>query len=419
MHVIVLGAGVVGAATALALAERGIEVSLVDARERVADDTSHANGGGLTPLHSEPWNGPDLLPVLLKNIGRKDAPWRLPPGRLPGLGRWGLAFLANAQKKRFVDNARANIRLGLYSLAQLRRWRNQYDLQYAQTTVGSMQVYTDGRAFERALSLRRELIDGLGEVQPLAVDELVVREPALVPVAERLAGGLYYPEHESGDAAALASEAAKMAEQQGAHLHLGERVSAVMVEKRRFVGLETSRGRIQGDACVLAAGPETPHLLRPLGLKVPIEPVRGYSATFELDDGRGLPRLPLLDTARRFVTLRLGETRLRVAGLADFAGHRRAIPPARMDVLLDNARSLLPAVAEQLTPAAGRSWAGLRPLTPDGRPLLGESGIDGLYLNAGHGSMGWTMACGSAQLIASLIVGNAPELDLSPYHPAR
>src|SRR5699024_6646227 len=132
------------------------------------------------------------------------------------LGRWGLAFLANARKQRFVDNARANIRLGLYSLAQLRRWRNQYDLQYAQTTVGSMQVYTDGWAFERALSLRRELIDGLGEVQPLAVDELVVREPALVPVAERLAGGLYYPEHESGDAAPFASEAAKMAEQQGA-----------------------------------------------------------------------------------------------------------------------------------------------------------------------------------------------------------
>lgn len=416
---IVLGAGVVGATTALALAERGVEVRLIDARERIADDTSHANGGGLTPLHADPWNAPGLAASLLKYAGRKDAPWRLPPGRLPALGRWGLAFLANARRRRFVANARANIRLGLYSLDRLRDWRARYDFQYAQTTAGSMQIYDDRRAFERALHLRRELIDGLGEVQPLEVDEVVCREPALAPVAERLAGGLYYPEHESGDAAAFARGAAEAAERLGARLHLGERVSSLVIEKGRFVGVETAQGRLRGNACVLAAGPEIPHLLRPLGLKVPIQPVRGYSATFELEDGRALPRLPVLDTARRFVTLRLGETRLRVAGLADFAGHRRAIPPARMDVLLASARRLLPAVADQLTPAAGRLWAGLRPVTPDGRPLLGESAIEGLYLNAGHGPMGWAMACGSANLVADLIEGRPPAIDLAPYRPGR
>lgn len=419
MHVVVVGAGVVGATTALALAERGVEVSLIDARERVADATSFANGGGLTPLHADPWNAPGLAASLRKYVGRKDAPWRLPPHRLPRMGRWGLAFLANARKARFVANARANIRLGLYSLEELRAWRERYGFQYAQTTAGSMQIYADRRTFERALDLRRELIDGLGEVWPLAVDQVIDREPALEPIAGRLAGGLYYPEHESGDAAAFARCAAEAAERLGARLHLGERVSALLVEKGRFAGVETAHGRLEGDACVLAAGPETPRLLRPLGIKVPITPVRGYSATFELDDGRALPRLPILDTARRFVTLRLGERRLRVAGLADFAGHRRAIPPARMGVLLNNARSLLPAVAEQLTPAAGRSWAGLRPVTPDGRPLLGESKIAGLYLNTGHGPMGWAMACGSASLVAELIEGRSPAIDPAAYDPAR
>ncbi|HSH28203.1 MAG TPA: FAD-dependent oxidoreductase, partial [Wenzhouxiangella sp.] len=280
-------------------------------------------------------------------------------------------------------------------------------------------VYADRQTFEGAAHLRRELIEGLGEVRPLEVGEVVDREPALAPVAGRLAGGLYYPEHESGDAAAFARAAAEAAERQGARLHLGERVSGLVVENGRFVGVELPQGRLGGDACVVAAGPETHRLLRPLGLKVPIQPVRGYSATFELDDGRDLPRLPILDTARRFVTLRLGETRLRVAGLADFAGHRRAIPPARMDVLLASARALLPALADQLTPAAGRSWVGLRPVTPDGRPLLGESKIAGLYLNTGHGPMGWAMACGSANLVADLIEGRPPAIDPVLYRPGR
>ncbi len=419
MRVTVIGAGVVGACTALALVERGFEVTLIDHRERVAEANSHANGGGVTPLHSEPWNGPGLAASLLKYMGRADAPWQLPPQRLPGLGRWGIRFLAQSRRAHFMANARANIRLGLYSLDRLRDWRERYAIDYAQTTAGSMQLYFSRPAFDRALAMRRELIAGLGEVEPLDAEAVIAREPALAPVADRLAGGLFYPTHESGDAARFAQGAAREAQRQGAQMRLGESIRRIVCDNQTLTAVETDRETIPADACVIAAGPETPELLRPLGIRVPIQPVRGYSATFELEDPEVLPALPLLDTARRFVTLRLGERGLRIAGLADFAGHRRAIPPARMDVLLNNARELLPDLAEQLTPAAGRLWSGLRPVTPDGRPLLGETNIRGLYLNAGHGPMGWTMACGSARALADRIAGRTPEIDLLPYDPSR
>lgn len=419
MRVIVIGGGVVGATTALALVERGLEVTLIEKRDRLAENTSHANGGGVTPLHAEPWNGPGLPASLFRYLGRSDAPWRLPPGILPSLGTWGLRFLAQSRRPRWLNNARANIRLGIHSLECLRSWRTRYGWEYAQTSSGSMQLYFSRKAFEKSLAVRRRLIDGLGEVEPLDVDAVLAREPALMPVAEQLAGGLFYREHESGDAARFAECAAEEAQAQGACLRLGESVERVICQKGRLRAIETDLATIEADACVVAAGPAAPGFLRPLGLRLPIRPVRGYSATFELDGSVALPTLPLLDTARRFVTLRLGERTLRVAGLADFAGDRRAIPPARMDVLLAGARALLPDLAEQLTPAAGRLWAGLRPVTADGRPLLGETAIPGLYLNAGHGPMGWTMACGSAGLVADQITGQTPAIDAGAYCPGR
>jgi len=419
MRVIVIGAGVVGAATALALVERGFEVTLIDKRKRVADDTSHANGGGVTPLHSEPWNGPGLAGSLLKHMGRADAPWRSPPQRLLKLGGWGIRFLAQSRRSRFTANARANIRLGLLSLERLRQWRSRYGFDYAQTTAGSMQLYFSREALERSLAMRRELIEELGEVELLGVEAAIAREPALAPVADRLAGGLFYPEHEAGDAARFAQCAADEAERQGARLRLEESVHRLICDKGRLTGLETDIETIPADACVVAAGPETSSLLRPLGIHAPIQPVRGYSSTFELPDSDALPSLPLLDTAHRFVTLRLGDCRLRIAGLADFAGHHRAIPPARMDLLLASARKLLPTLAENFTPARGRLWAGLRPVTPDGCPLLGETCVRGIYLNAGHGPMGWTMACGSAEMIAGLIEGRTPRLEAADYRLDR
>lgn len=419
MRVIVIGAGVVGAASALALVERGHRVTVVDRATGVASGTSQANGGGLTPLHSEPWNQPGLFAMLLRYTGRSDAPWRLPPSALPGIGFWGLRFLLEARRRRFEYNARATIRLARYSLEMLCQWRGAHDLDYHQTVRGSMQLYFSRESLSRAFMQRQRLLDGAGAVERLDSDEAIAREPVLAPVGEKLAGALYYPEHESGDAGAFTRQVIERAVAAGAELRLAESVQRIACEGGRFRSVVTDVDTIEADACVVATGSETTSLLRSLSVKAPIYPVRGYSATFEIEGDEDLPTLPLLDTERRFVTLRLGERGLRIAGLADFAGHRRAVPPARMDTLLASAKRLLPQLADQLTPEAGRLWAGLRPVTPDGRPLIGETDLRGLYLNTGHGPMGWTMACGSARILADRVDGREPELDVSDYRADR
>lgn len=419
MHVVVIGAGVIGTSTALALAERGMQVTLIDSQGAPASDTSHANGGGVTPGHAEPWNTPTLLPQLIRTLGRPDAPYRVSPLALPGMSFWGLRFLGNTRKSRFVANAGHNIRLGMYSLGCLRALRQRYAMDYGQTLQGSMQVYFSAKAMAASVRLRKELLAGSGRVEQLSPDQTIQHEPALAPVHDHLAGALYFPDHESGDAARFSALVADRARQMGATLEFNTPVLAIEIRNGRFARVRTAQGVIEADGCVIAAGPDSPGLLKPLGLRLPIYPVRGYSATFELDNPASAPRLPILDTSRRFVTLRLGDRRLRIAGLADFAGHRRDIPPDRIDFLLRGATRLLPDLATTLLPERAECWAGLRPVTPDGVPLLGETAIDGLFVNSGHGPMGWTMACGSAQITADLVSGHTPALDMSGYDVGR
>jgi D-amino-acid dehydrogenase len=418
-HVTVIGGGVVGTTTALALAERGLEVTLVERCHQAAEETSLANGGGLTPAHAEPWNAPGLLGKLVRNLGRADAPYRLSPLAVPGMGLWGLRFLANMRRERFMANARSNIRLGLYSLECLRRWRESHGIEYDQTLSGSMQVYFSRELMAESVQFRRELLDGAAEIEPVGIDEAIAREPALAPVRRRLAGAIVFPDHESGDACRFSRAALDLAFERGAKTLLDTAVRSIRVDQGRVQAVVTDQGEIDCDACVVAAGPASARLVRPLGLHLPIYPVRGYSATFEIDRTDALPTLPMLDTASRFVTLRLGERGLRIAGLADFAGPHRRIRPRRIASLLAGARRLLPELASELAVERAELWAGLRPVTPDGVPLLGPTRITGLHVNAGHGPMGWTMACGSADLVAAGLCGEEPRIEMDAYGVAR
>lgn len=418
-RVIVIGAGVVGSATALALTERGVNVTLIERHPDAAAETSLANGGGVTPAHSEPWNAPGLMGKLIRNLGRADAPYRLSPLAVPGMGLWGLKFLSNMREQRFVENARKNIELGMYSLLRLRAWRERHGLEYDQTMTGSMQVYFDRPAMQEAIEFRRRLVGERSRIERLDADEAIEREPALEPVRQRLAGAIGFPDHESGDAAVFSRAVADVAKGMGAELRFGETVHTIRTGRDGFEAVVTDRGEYRADACVIAAGPESPRLARAAGLKLPIYPVRGYSATFELADPEDAPTLPMLDTSSRFVTLRLGERRLRIAGLADFAGYRRTIRADRIATLLEGARQLLPRLADQLRPERGELWAGLRPVTPDGVPLLGPSRVPGIHINAGHGPMGWTMACGSAEITADAVTGTSPEMSLADYRVDR
>jgi len=418
MKTIVLGAGVVGATTALVLAERGIETVLIDAADQAGMGTSFANGSSLTPCHAEPWNAPGVWRQMPSALIRRDRPWCLRPAALPGLIGWGRAFLHHSSPRRYYRNARHCVRLGLYSSACLAGLRERHALEYRQLTEGSLELYFSAPELAHAIELRRRLQLPEVEYRQLDTDELLALEPALEPVAGRIFGSLLFPVHESGDARLFSAAAARRAGELGASVRYDTRVEAIETGRGRFTAVVTDRGRIAADACIVAAGCDTPALLAPLGLNTPIEPAKGYSATIELQPGDPAPRMPVLDLERRFVTARLGD-RLRIAGLAEFAGFDRRIDPRRLNFLLESAATLLPAMRERIRSAEPNAWTGLRPMTPDGPPLLGPTPIPGLHLNSGHGSMGWTMAAGSAELVADLLTDQSPAIEPDGLLAAR
>lgn len=423
MKVIVLGAGVVGATTALVLAERGVDVVLIEREREAAAGTSHANGSGLTPCHAEPWNPPGTFAKLPDALLHDDRPWRMRLSALPGMFGWGLKFLANSRASRYYRNAAHCVRLGLYSTACMGPLRERHALEYRQITRGSLELYFSAEELEAAIELRRRLklpgdLPGI-DYRQLDRAELVAAEPALEPVAGRIHGTLLFPVHESGDACEFSREAVARAAGLGAEVRFGTPVERIVADSGRFRAVTTGSGEIEADACIVATGCDSPALLRPLGLRVPIYPVKGYSATIEIDADDPAPTLPLLDLKRRFVTARLGPNRLRIAGLAEFAGRDLSIDPRRLRLLLENAAALLPRLRTKILEADPHAWTGLRPMTPDGPPLIGPTPIEGLHLNTGHGAMGWTQAAGSADLVADLVTGRTPGIDPSGLLPKR
>ncbi len=415
-HVVVIGAGVVGATCALALAERGLAVTLVDRHDRHAAETSHANGGGITPGHAEPWNSPGIMRRLLSRSGSGE-PFRIHAHALPGLIGWGLRFLWQSAASRYYRNARDNTRLAVYSAECLRRLRERHALAYHAWTDGSLELYFSRAEMDHALDLRDRIGDPGVRIRQLDVEQTVAMEPALAPVANRLVGAMFMPLHESGDACAFAAEMARCAAGLGARIRLGCQVREILVRKQRVVGLRLGGDgmadqELAADGVVVAAGCGSPALVRALGIRLPIYPVKGYSATLSLSEPALAPSVPLLDLEQRIVTARFGN-RLRLAGLADFDGHDLSLRPERLALLIDSACRLLPRLAEEIRSSQVEGWTGLRPMTPKGPPILGPTRVAGLWLNTGHGSMGWTQAAGSAELLADLVTGRDPKIALN------
>lgn len=410
MHIVVIGAGVVGATTALSLVERGLDVTLVERAGEPATGTSKANGSGITPAHAEPWNPPGTVYKLLPAMLHGNRPWRVRAAALPGLAGWGLHFLRHSSARRYYANARHCVRLAMYAKKCMVALRERHALDYQQFTQGSLELYYSAEELEEAAELRRRIDDPDIELRTVDRDELVALEPALAPVANGIHGSLLFTNHESGDARIFSRLVTERAAALGAKILFDTPVTRIEREAGKFRAITTDRGEIEADACIVAAGCDTRDLLAPLGMKAPIYPVKGYSATIEIDADDPAPVMPLLDLKRRFVTARLGPNRLRIAGLAEFAGHDLSIDPARMKVLLDGAAQLLPKMADRIRTSPPNAWTGLRPMTPDGPPLLGRTAVEGLYLNSGHGAMGWTQACGSAELVADLVTGAQPAI---------
>jgi len=415
--VIVVGGGLAGLASAYALTEAGYTVQVLERREDVALETSFANGGILTPSMPDPWNAPGVHWQLLRWLGREDAPMLLRPGAIPGYIGWGLRFLANSAPRAYHASMRANYRLCHYSLERLRAWRAALDLEYAVGTRGTLEVYRNPQSFQHAVAELRALAP-LGLVgEPLDPAGSARLEPLLAEVRGDLVGAIHFPEDESGDALLFCRALRARLEARGVPVALDTAVRTVRVTGGRAAGVETSAGFVPGSQVVIAAGPWSTALLAACGVHVQVQPVKGYSLSIPIDPGAG-PLHALADDSLHAVMTPLGPT-LRLAGTAEFSGWDLTLRPGRIAALWRLLAALSPTLARRVDRSAARPWCGLRPMSADGRPYIGATPVAGLYVNTGHGHLGWTQAAGSGSLLAQLMAGVPAAIDPRPFAPAR
>ncbi|MDE2598110.1 MAG: D-amino acid dehydrogenase [Rhodocyclaceae bacterium] len=412
MRVIVLGAGVVGTTAAWYLSAAGHEVTVIERQPEAGLETSFANGGQISVCHAEPWAHPGVLPQVLKWIGHEASPllWRLRAD--PAQWSWGLRFLRECTPARTRANIVAILGLALHSRGCLQQLRRELDLEYDHLERGILHVYTDEQDFAQAIpsaALMREY--GCDRVVK-SVEECMQIEPALRHSNVKLVGGTYTAEDESGDARKFTQVLAQKCADHGVVYRYGESVAALQAEAGRISGVRMQDGTVvQADAYVVACGSYTPLLLHPLGVNLPIYPGKGYSATLTLSEGAVAPVVSITDDGHKLVFSRLGN-RLRIAGTAEFNGYNTDLNPVRCEAIVKRTQALFPLATSDEVP---EFWAGLRPATPGNVPYVGKSRYDNLFVDSGHGTLGWTMSCGSGQLLADLVSGKSPAIDPAPY----
>ncbi len=395
----------IGVTSAWYLTEAGHEVTLVERRAQPGLETSFANGGQISAGHAEPWAKPAALPKILKWLGREDAPLLFRPRLDWAQWRWGLGFLRECIPGRFERNSRVLAGLAGYSRDCLRALRSSTGLHYDELTRGILQFATREADLE-VLEQQAKAMNAFGARREFKnATECLALEPALKDSREPVVGGLYDPHDESGDAFKFTSALAERARARGVRFHLGT-VQAIERAGDRIEAVRVSGERLQADAYVVSLGSYSPLVLAPLGIRIPVYPLKGYSITLPLGSAAG-PSVSLTDEAAKIVISRLGN-RLRAAGTAELAGYDTSINATRCNAILERIRTLFPALASI---AAIETWAGLRPATPSNVPLIGRTRFAKLFLNTGHGTLGWTLACGSGRALADIVSGRKPEVE--------
>jgi D-amino-acid dehydrogenase len=412
MRVVVLGAGVTGIAAAWFLQRAGHAVTVIDRQPAAGMETSFANGGQISVSHAVPWATPGAPLKLLKWLGREDAPLLFRLRADWQQWRWAFAFLRECTPARLRRNVRQLVALGLYSRATLQSLRAELGLEYDQLARGILHFYTSARELDAAQASAPLLRAHGCELEFLAPDAGVQVEPALAQCRERLAGGSFTPSDESGDAHRFTQALAGRCAQAGVQLRHDTRILGVVRDGARLaaVTVASAEGRVsevRADAFVLCLGSFSPMLARELGLSLCIVPAKGYSVTLPVQDPAHAYSVSLTDDEHKLVFSRLGD-RLRIAGTAEFAGHDTHLNLARCRAVVRRVRGLFPRMTDGRD---ARFWTGLRPATPSNVPYLGRSGVANLFLDTGHGTLGWTHACGSGRAIADLVSGRVPEVD--------
>jgi D-amino-acid dehydrogenase len=385
-------------------------VTVFERHRYPAMETSFANGGQISAVHAEPWARPGVLPKILRWIGREDAPLRFRPRPDLAQWQWALRFLGECLPGRLERNTRELAGLALYSRECLIELRERTAIRYDELRRGILHFCTEERDFE-ALARHAMAMRQLGiqrEVKTAA--ECIAIEPALRASSVPVFGGIYTPQDESGDAHAFTRALADKARERGVAFLYGRTIEAIdaAADLASGVRLRGEARRVDADAYVVALGSYSPLILAALGVRIPVYPLKGYSVTLPLphDAGERAPSVSLTDEAHKIVITRMGE-RLRAAGTAELAGYDASIDEGRCKAIVARVRQLFPALD---TSREARYWAGLRPATPSNVPVIGRTRLRNLFLNTGHGTLGWTLACGSARALADLMSGRRPDV---------
>ncbi|KQM36045.1 D-amino acid dehydrogenase [Sphingomonas sp. Leaf10] len=415
MRVVILGAGVIGVTSAWYLAQAGHEVVVIDRQAGPALETSFANAGEISPGYASPWAAPGIPAKAVKWLFMEHAPLILRPQFDLAMLRWLVAMLGNCNARDYAVNKARMVRLAEYSRDKLIELRGATGISYDERSQGTLQLFREEKqlagidkdiAVLKADGVAYEVLDRAG---------CIAAEPGLAGSNQPLAGGLRLPGDETGDCFKFTNTLAQMAADAGVEFRMGTTIQRLVRQGDRITGVETDAGTVTGDAYLVAMGSFSPKLVAPLGMRVPVYPVKGYSITVPIVDEARAPVSTLLDESYKVAITRLGD-RIRVGGMAEISGFNNDLPEARRATLEYSLGSLFPGAGDT---SRASFWSGLRPMTPDSTPVLGPTKFGNLFLNTGHGTLGWTMACGSAAVIADLMSGKRAAIETADLLIAR
>ena len=415
MKILVLGSGVVGVTTAWYLVKAGHEVTVIDRQPAAGMETSFANAGQVSPGMSAPWAAPDTPRKAILWMMMRHRPlvfWPVPDRALVD---WVGRFLANCNAEAYARNKGRMVRLAEYSRDRLRDLRTVTGISYDEGQRGLLQLFRTQKQADH-VGDDTAVLDELG-VPYTVLDQAgcIAQEPALAGVARKFVGGLRLPGDETGDAHIFTQRLAALAEQAGVVFRYGVAIERLAAEDGRITGVVTKAGTLTADSYVVALGSYSPALLRGVGINLPVYPVKGYSITMPVADEADAPLSTVMDETFKVAITRLGD-RIRVGGTAELAGFSNTLREPRRRTLVHSVTDLFPHGGDV---SRAKFWTGLRPMTPDGPPVIGGTKIANLWLNTGHGTLGWTMSCGSGAVLADLMSGVRPNIEHSDLSVAR
>ena len=408
MKVLVMGSGVIGVTTAYYLARDGHEVTVVDQHDAAALETSYANAGLVAPGHAFAWASPKAPRILVRSLFQADQALRLKPRLSRRQWSWFWLFLLQCTAERARINTLRKLRLCLYSVESLNQVVEETGIEFDRLARGNFYVYRSQQTFDAGVAHTAILRENGVALEVMDRDGIASLEPALAPVRHKLAGGIYSPGDQSGDACMFSQHLADYcAERLGVEFRYRTRIRRIEVGTDRIERVRCDEGPMRADVYVLALGCASPFLAESIGIKLAIYPVKGYSVTIPVGDTNTSPRMGGVDEDNLVAICPLGG-RLRITSTAEFAGYERSYRESDFRGMFNAARDLFPSGGDFDRP---EHWAGLRPMTPTTVPVLGRAKYENLYLNTGHGHIGWTMSCGSGRLTADLVAGRTPEID--------